>query len=76
MKATNPSPSPQPDALLRPKEAAERLAISVSQLRTLVRAGRLARVMVGQVDWRIAQDDIQRFIQANRGYEPTILRRK
>lgn len=53
--------------LLKPEEAAERLAVSPKAVRLWLREGKLPGIRLGRL-WRIAEDKLEEFI-AGQGFE-------
>jgi len=53
------------ERLLKPEEAAERLAVSAKAIRGWLREGKLRGVKVGRL-WRIREQDLEAFIEGNR----------
>jgi len=59
--------SPSPSRLLTAREAADRLAVSLRTLRTIISEGALSVVRVGARGLRIHPEDLHRFIEERRG---------
>jgi excisionase family DNA binding protein len=59
--------SPPPTRLLTAREAADRLAVSLRTLRTIISEGALAVVRVGARGLRVHPEDLDRFVEERRG---------
>lgn len=58
---------PSPTRLLTAREAADRLAVSLRTLRTIISQGALPVVRVGARGLRVHPEDLDRFIEDRRG---------